>query len=743
MYRHPAWSALLLCACACLCPPLPAEAAAGVPPGASVGLVLSGGGARGLAHVGVIRVLESRGIRPAVITGTSMGAIIGALYASGRSADEIERVVREMNWRRALSDASPRRYQPYSLRELEAGMTADLRMSITRGGIAFPRGVIEGQHLEQMLGQLFDERGGPLQFSQLPIRFAVVAADLETGEQVVIDQGDVVSAVRASMSVPGALAPVERGGHLLVDGGVANNMPVDVARAMGADFIIAVDVSAPLRTRDELNSVFAVANQTMGFLVRLNTLNQRTRLRADDVLIVPDLRDYGSAAFDQADGIIRAGLEAAEAALGAAGPAGSAVSGPSPAGQATLEPVIRFIRVVNDSPVGDEVVRALVSQPLGQPLDRGRLEDDITRLYGLDYFSLVRYRVVDDGEEKGLEIVCAARESGTSWLKLGLRLQDDFEGNSEFGLSASLRAAGLNRYGGTLFGRVELGTAPQMELRFLQPLDPGLRYFIEPAAGYAAQVLDIYLDDLQEEPVSSYRRRDRWFSLSAGRLLWREVAELRVGMVREYASLDFRGGLDVVDQAGSSSKFQDGYYFARIGWDSLDDLGFPSEGARWSITRERHDAGIGAEARFARVLTDFTLAASFGRDTYLLEGDTEISDNDEADFVDIPFIGGFLELSGLPPRSRFGRHRALLRGILYHRLDQDGPLPLGVPLYVGGSLEKGNVWLDRDNISWSSAISAGSVFLGARTPLGPAYLSYGMTEEGDHGLFLFLGQRFR
>ncbi|MGB3623674.1 MAG: patatin-like phospholipase family protein, partial [Ketobacter sp.] len=201
-----------------------------VPENAKIGLVLSGGGARGLAHVGVIRVLESQGIKPDIITGTSMGSIVGALYATGRSAEEIDRLARNMNWRDALSDASPRRHQPYPFRQLEAGMTADFRMSISPNGITFPRGVIEGQHLEQVLGELFEQQGRALTFEQLPIQFAAVAADLETGEQVVLDSGDVTSAIRASMSIPGALAPVQRDGRLLVDGGIANNMPVDLAR---------------------------------------------------------------------------------------------------------------------------------------------------------------------------------------------------------------------------------------------------------------------------------------------------------------------------------------------------------------------------------------------------------------------------------------------------------------------------------------------------------------------------------
>lgn len=713
-----------------------------VPPGARVGLVLSGGGARGLAHVGVIRVLEEQGIKPVIVTGTSMGSIIGALYSSGRPAGEIDHVARSVDWGDALSDASTRSRQPYPFRQLEAAMTADFRMSITRNGVAFPRGVIEGQHLEQLLDALFQRRGEVLQFSQLPLRFAAVATDLETGEQRVLDRGDVSSAVRASMSVPGAFAPMERDGRLLVDGGITNNMPVDIARAMGADFIIAVDVSTPLLKGDELNSVFNVANQTLAFQVRLNTVNQIKNLHAGDLLIVPDLRSYSATDFDQADAIIEAGARAAAAALG--------LGGASAAGAAEVQavpeaepPVVGFVRVFNDGPVSDRMVRALIRQLIGQPLDQAQLEEDIARLYGLDYFRLVRYRVVEEGGELGLEVNCMAREAGNNWLKLGLELAADFKGDSEFGISASLRSSGLNRYGGTAFGRIRLGSSPEAELRFLQPLGLGMRYFVEPALGYRAELIDIYLDDFQREPVSRYRQAVRWVAFSAGRLLWRDAAELRFGVVRELGSLDFHGGLDLQSLGADASDYRDGYYFVRMGWDSLDDLGFPGQGARWSVAREEHASDVGAEDDFARMLTDFALALSLGRNTLLLEGDAEISDTDDSNFVDMPFIGGFLELSGLPPRSRFGRDRVLLRTVLYRRLDRGGALPVGVPVYLGGSLEQGNVWLERGNISWGSAVTAGSAFLGARTPLGPAYLSFGWTEEGDRSLMIFLGQRFR
>lgn len=713
-----------------------------IPPDATVGLVLSGGGARGLAHVGVLRVLEAQGIHPQVVTGTSMGSIVGALYASGRNVDEIDRIARTMNWHIALSDASPRRHQPYPFRQLDAQMSTDLRMSINSQGISFPKGAIEGQHLDQTLGKLFENNGRPLRFADMPRRFAAVAADIESGAAVIMDQGEVATAVRASMSIPGVIAPVSRHGKLLVDGGIANNMPVDVARAMGADFIIAVDVSSPLKSRHELTSFFSIANQTTAFLVRLNTVEQRANLRPDEVLILPPLDDFGSADFDQADPIIEAGLTAALQRF-------SMARDELPAAvQSAVEthghlPQIDFIRVENTSVVNDEAIRSQIRQPMGEPLDRALLEEDMSRLYGLDYFSVMRYRVVEEGGESGLEVTGIGRETGNNWLKLGLELADDFQGNSVFGLTASLRAAGLNQYGGTAFGRVVLGTAPELELRFLQPITSDLAYFVEPAVGYRADSLDVYVDDYQSTPISEYEKQDLWSTLSLGRLIWNGAGEIRMGVARERGAFDFRGGYDLEREGADLSDYDDGFYFGQLGWDTLDDLGFPTSGYRWKLKAERHIPALEAGDDFSRVELDGTLPISWGRNTLLIEADGEVSDSDEASFVDIPFIGGFLELSGLPPRSRFGRHRVLMRGVFYRQLNENGPLPINVPLYLGASLERGNVWLDRDEIRWRNAIGAGSLFLGARTPLGPAYLSYGRTEEGDQSVSIFLGQRFR
>ena len=722
-----------------------------IPEGARVGLVLSGGGARGLAHIGVIKILEQHGIQADIVTGTSMGSIIGALYATGLSAEEIENAALNMNWRDALSDATPRREQPYPFRQLEAGMTTDLRLSISRKGFGFPKGVIQGQHLGQVLADLFKDRGQPMQFENLPIQFAAVAADLETGEAVIMDQGDVASAVRASMSIPGAIAPTLRNERLLVDGGIANNMPVDLARKMGADVIIAVDVSSPLLERDNLNSIFSIANQTTAFLVRLNTVAQRENLTDSDVLILPELGHFGATAFDQAEPIITAGVDAAIASLGPvpvgkpfhvtdqANTSAKPVSQESGIDAFDTEP-LTFIRVSNNSSISDRVIRASLRQKTGQPLNKLQLEEDISRLYGLDYFSLVHYQVLREDGQLGLEVVCLARDTGDSWLKVGMEVAEDFRGNSEFGLAVSLRSAGLNQFGGTAFNRIELGSTLAFESRFLQPLDSRLRYFVEPSFGYIASPFDLYLEGDARHPISSYQKADSWVSLALGRMLWQEVAELRFGVTRQRGHLNFQGGVDIgID----NENYDDGFYFATAGWDSLDDLGFPSEGTRWSLTHESHQAKLSAEANFSRTLADFTHAIGNGRSTLLLEADAQFSSSDEAGFVDVPFIGGFLELSGLPPRSRFGRHRVLIRSVFLHRLNSQGPLPIGVPIYFGISLEKGNVWLNKKEIDWNNAIGAGSIFIGARTLLGPAFLSLGATDTGEKSISIFLGQRFR
>lgn len=709
-----------------------------------VGLVLSGGGARGLAHVGVLHALEERNIQVNAVVGTSMGAIVGALYAAGRDADGVERVARTTDWAYAFSDRTPRTDTPYIFRQLDSGLAADYRISINQGRVVVPRGILQGLHLSQILDSLFvpyEETGN---FDDLPIPYRAVAADLITGEAVVMDHGRLSTAVRASMSIPGLMEPVEWQDKLLVDGGIANNMPVSVLQAMGFDRLIVVDVGSPLRDAKGIENIVDVMDQLSGLMVRGNTEKQGALTRASDVLIAPELEEIANTSFDAVDNAIAAGYEAATKALDEHEYwqqfAVHSKSKPASEDQAPAMPVVEFIEIQNNGTVKERVLRNRLRQQLGEPLDTEQLHEDISAMYGLDYFKMIRYHMEEKDQKQGLVLEVKQRQGGTSFFRLGMSVSDDFRGNGEYGLGASMRMAGLNTLGGTAFIRGDIGTRPRLEGRFVQPLDEQMNYFVEPKLLYSAELIDLYDPDIQSKALARYRRTERQAGLSLGRQIYRQLGEVRAGVMRKRGDVDFVSGQNLDD---TISGYDDGYYAASIGWDTLDDLAFPKRGTRWHFEWQWHRKSLYAQQNFRRYEADATFARTWKRYTFMLEGDVSVSDSNHRDFATVMPIGGFLALSGTAPNSQWGQHRALVRTVMFARLGEQSLLPAAVPFYAGFSLEKGNVWDKHSAIKWSEGVTAGSVFLGAKTFLGPAYLSLGVNEGGETAVNLFLGQLFR
>src|SRR5699024_10832043 len=262
-----------------------------------VGLVLSGGGARGLAHVGVLHALEEMGIEVHAIAGTSMGAIVGALAASGRTANEVEWVARNTDWGYAFTDKSPRTAQPYVFRQLDADLASDYRLNLGTGGVVLPRGVLQGQHLTQILDNLFAAQEELHSFDELTIPFRAVAADLVTGNEVVLSAGRLSTAVRASMTIPGFIEPVEWQDMLLVDGGIVNNLPVSVVRSMNVDRLIVVDVGSPSRTAEEIENNVGVMDELSGHMLRGTSAQEHALMRHADVLVTPNLEGIANTSF--------------------------------------------------------------------------------------------------------------------------------------------------------------------------------------------------------------------------------------------------------------------------------------------------------------------------------------------------------------------------------------------------------------------------------------------------------------
>src|SRR6202048_787098 len=278
-------------------------------------LVLSGGGARGMAHIGVLKILEDLKIPIDCVAGTSMGAIVGGLYASGMTAVQIDATMRSLDWQEAFHDAPPRRDLAFRRKQDDRNFLVRLPLGLKHGKILLPKGFIQGQKLQETLRQLTLPFSNSTNFDLLPTPFRAVATDLLTGDAVVMDKGDLAIAMRASMSAPGVFAPVESSGRLLVDGGLAENLPIDVARAMHADILIVSDVSFPLQPRDALDSALSISNQMIAILVRKDSDRQRASLTAQDILIEPNLGTATATDFTSPGVVIARGEDAARAAI--------------------------------------------------------------------------------------------------------------------------------------------------------------------------------------------------------------------------------------------------------------------------------------------------------------------------------------------------------------------------------------------------------------------------------------------
>src|SRR5882724_3060396 len=374
-------------------------------------LVLSGGGARGMAHIGVLKVLEDLKIPVDCIAGTSMGAIVGGLYASGMTAHEIDATMRSLDWQEAFRDAPPRRDLAFRRKQDDRNFLVRLPLGLKHGRILLPKGFIQGQKLQETLRQLTLPFSNSTDFDLLPTPFRAVATDLLTGNAVLLDKGDLAIAMRASISAPGVFAPVETQGRVLVDGGLAENLPIDVARAMHADILIVSDVSFPLQPRSALNSALSISNQMLAILVRKDADRQRATLGPSDILVEPALGPASSTDFSAAVSAIAAGENAARAMLARLDPL--SVSDGAYQGylarRASREPglpAVKFVRVDEQSKRYEKTIMAKMQPLVGKPLNIDAVGTRITELYGLGNFETLDYALVKQGrgteEESGL-----------------------------------------------------------------------------------------------------------------------------------------------------------------------------------------------------------------------------------------------------------------------------------------------------------------------------------------------------
>lgn len=716
----------------------PDEAASDRP---RIGLVLSGGGARGAAHVGVIRALEAMRIPVDAVAGTSMGAVVGGLYAAGLDGEEIAATFQDLDWQELLRDRAPRR-------ELVFRRKQDDRSILARGalgfredeGVVLPLGLVQGQKITQVLRGATLRVGDVTDFDRLPIPFRALATDLETGEPVVLRSGDLATVLRASMSAPGVLAPVEMDGRLLVDGGLVDNLPVSLAREMGVDVLIAVDVSFPLAERAGLESALDVTNQMIGIMVRRGTRESRAQLTARDVLIEPELGRMTAVDFARVPQVM---AEGGAAVASAAGRLAALAVTPERyeayrAGRRHGTPVdepLAFVRAAPRSQDDAKRIEAVFGSLAGEPLDIEQLQRKIGRQYGLDRYESVDYRLLRESGQPGLEIDMRRKGWGPNFLRLGVGIEQDFDGGAAANAGLRVLVTDLNRYDAEWLTDLQLGEEPKFFTELFQPLSLTSDVFVAPSLRYEYATLQV-VDDGRR--VVRYRTRESEAALAVGAELsnWGEV---RFGLARGDGSADVLVGNPGLPQAD----FDLGAAYVEFGYDRLDSAYFPKHGQALRLSWRGEREGLGASGDADLVQGEWLMARS--RDRYSLvfgiEGGSALDDTVVSP-QQLFTLGGFLELSGLPADARAGTQYGLVRAILYRRVSRGGTGFLEFPAYLGVSLEAGNAWATRDDVDWGRLETGGSFFLGAESPFGPVYLAAGLAEGGERAFYLLLGRTF-
>lgn len=702
------------------------------------GLVLSGGGARGLAHIGVLKQLEAQNVPIHAIAGTSLGAVIGGLYAAGYSAAELEKIALDLDWQDALSDNPSREDIPFRRKQDDRDFLVKQRLSFDRGRLSLPLGILQGQNLGLVLETLLVHTNDIDDFDKLPIPFRAVATDIATGEAVIFKEGHLPLALRASSALPGFFAPVKVDNRLLVDGVLANNLPVDVARQMGVDRVIVVDIGTPLKSANQLKTIIDVMDQTTGLLTRRNTEEQLATLGPEDLLVQPELGDIGFSSFAEVRDAIDAGeqsLKSSRALKAFTAPPQQQIVGGNLAKETPQRnPMIDAIEVRNSGKVADEVVRSMIRQPIGEPLNLSRLETDMGTIYGTDYFSRVNYEVVHGEDGNTLLVRTRGRETGTDYLRLGLNLVDDFRGGSQFNIGASFRVNGVNPLGAEWLSRLQLGEHQLLYSEFYQPLDYGSRYFIAPFLDAESRNVEVIIDN---DPIVDYRQQRYGSGLNVGRQI-ANSGEVRFGISRYWGEAEVRVG----DPESPSFSFEEAFYTLQLDRDTLDDVNFPRSGDEARLLWRQSEPDLGADERYRQFELRASKAFASGSNSFQL-GAFLGRTNNEVQVAQSAFtLGGPGNFSGFRQNGLAGQNYNLARGVYYRRLNPGRYVPVSIPVYLGGTLEYGRVYNREDGGFDTGYITAGSVLLGLDTFVGPLVFGLGGNEEGETALYLKLGQTF-
>jgi NTE family protein len=693
-----------------------------------VGLVLGGGGARGAAHIGVLEVLEQLRVPVDCVAGTSMGALVAGVWASGRGPADMRREMARADWADLFQDNPA--YADLNHRSKRLAQRF-LPGSETGSGAQGPQGVVAGQKIKLFFNQLVGSDGGERTLQALGLPVSIIATDIGTGERVVFRDGSLSLAMRASMAVPGVMTPVDAGGRRLVDGGLVDNIPIrEVRERCDAQVVIAVNVGSGLLPPQEVGGLLSVSTQVLALLTEQNVVQSLALLKPGDIYIRPDLDGLGPGAFERSGEAADRGRAAALALA----PALSALAVDAPAytawrqrvgGAPAEKVVVDQIEIAGLSRVNPSAVARYITQPTGQPLDTQVLNRDLLRAYGDGFYEGVDYSLMRVRDRNVLRIAPVEKRWGPDYLRLGLGLRASRYAGTSFSLRAAYQKTWLNTLGGELLASAELGNSTGVAVDWYQPLVASQRFFVEAAASTRRERNDFFFDDRRlSQYLSAVKRIDLLAGANLGLL-----GQARVGWRESRVEARLETGLALLpdDPLGTAG------WLGVVDIDQLDQLHVPKRG--WSARLEWFES---KRRDYNRVSFALNAAQPLGDWVIGWRGSFEGSTHGRLPVQDLARLGGFLNLSGFAVGQLAG-DKVSYTHLRAERIVGNMPLGLRGDMRVGFALETGRVGVPLSEPRRTGWLDSATIYLGGETVLGPVYLGLGYSSSGTRNAYLTVG----
>jgi NTE family protein len=710
--------------------------AATLQPRPRVGLVLAGGGAKGGAHVGVLKVLEEMHVPVDCIAGTSMGALVGGGYASGIPAAEMQAFLRGVDWRLVIGGLGRRNLEPIEQKRQGVTYSNQLQLGIQHSRVVLAPGLINASAIDDLLRGFVGKARTQTDFDRLPIPYRAVATDMVSGRMVVLDHGDLATAMRASMAVPGAFAPVLMDGYILSDGGLVRNIPVDVARNLCAEVLIVVNLVVPSVTPEQLQSAPQLLGRMTDLMFEANQRLQLETLTAQDVLIDVEMGDIGSMDFERTPDAIALG----EAAARRAAPqlARFAVSSDEYLAwrsKVTSEQAIKVrvgeVRFAKMPRVNPEYLDHIAGIKAGDTVTTEQISGGVERMAALQDIASVGYELKGDPENTTLEWLPSVKSWGPDYLKFDLGLYADASGDDR-GLALYLQheRTWVNRLGGQWRNELQLGSEQLVNTSFYQPLEVTQRFFVEPKAFWNRDWQNVFYDGAN---VARYRFDDRGGRLDFGVNISNQ-SQLRVGYLVSEREVSLETGSPLLPQLQATDA---GLVVAAI-HDSRDTAFRPTRGVVTAVEYYKSDQQFGGQRNWQRVEAGLGVAVPFRQEIFWMSaaGGSGLGSKLPADRLFA--LGG--------PGSFPGYEIAEIRAAAYWTVSGAYLWQLtdlfslrGQALYAGLRLQTGHAYDELDGQD-DGQIESITLYLTGRTPVGPLTVGFATTRTSVHSLWFSLGR---